>query len=71
VLHVLRTVARRAERRFWTLAHQCAADPRTAVPPPIGVYLNRLSDLFFTWARRENMRAGVPDVPWQRASEKP
>jgi cob(I)alamin adenosyltransferase len=37
-----------------------------AVPRQIGVYLNRLSDLFFSWARRENLRAGVPDVPWQR-----
>jgi cob(I)alamin adenosyltransferase len=36
------------------------------VPRPIGIYLNRLSDLFFTWARRANARAGAADVPWQR-----
>ena len=63
LLHVLRAVTRRAERRFWTLARQ----PDSRVPPPIGVYLNRLSDLFFSWARRANRRAGRADVPWQRA----
>ena len=67
LLHVLRTVARRAERRFWSLARECeTSEPLAPVPPPIGVYLNRLSDLFFSWARRENQRAGVADVPWTR-----
>jgi len=28
------------------------------------VYLNRLSDLLFTLARRANHLAGVADVPW-------
>jgi len=56
-----RTIARRAERRFWTLA-KVAHD----VPRPIGVLLNRMSDLFFSWARRANVRAGVADVPWTR-----
>ncbi len=65
LLHVLRTVARRAERRFWTLVRD--AGPAAGVPRPIGVYLNRLSDLFFTWARRANLRAGVADVPWHRS----
>jgi cob(I)alamin adenosyltransferase len=41
-------------------------DPARAVPRPIGVYLNRLSDLMFSWARRANLHAGVADVPWQR-----
>lgn len=61
LLHVARTIARRAERRFWTLA-KVAHD----VPRPIGVLLNRMSDLFFSWARRANVRAGVADVPWTR-----
>jgi len=61
LLHVLRTVTRRAERRYWTLVRI-----GEGVPPAIGIYLNRLSDLFFSWARRANLRAGVPDVPWQR-----
>lgn len=66
VLHVLRTVARRAERRFWTLAQALADEPAVALPNELGVYLNRLSDLFFSWARRANARAGVADVPWTR-----
>ncbi|MCC7398510.1 MAG: cob(I)yrinic acid a,c-diamide adenosyltransferase [Planctomycetes bacterium] len=67
LLHVARTVARRAERRFWTLVWAVERDtPELALPRPIGVYLNRLSDLFFSWARRANLDAGVADVPWQR-----
>lgn len=61
MLHVARTVSRRAERRFWTLA-KVAHD----VPRPIGVLLNRMSDLFFSWARRANLRSSVADVPWTR-----
>jgi cob(I)alamin adenosyltransferase len=64
LLHVLRAVARRAERRVWTLALTPAAD----VPPAIGIWLNRLSDLLFSWARRANRRRGVADVPWERRS---
>jgi len=30
------------------------------------VYLNRLSDLLFTFARLENRRAGTPDVEWRK-----
>ncbi|MSR39375.1 MAG: cob(I)yrinic acid a,c-diamide adenosyltransferase [Planctomycetes bacterium] len=62
LLHVLRAVSRRAERRFWTLAHL----PDANVPYEIGIYLNRISDLFFSWARRANLRAGIKDVPWER-----
>lgn len=67
LLHVLRTVARRAERRYWTLVHATTpTNGASNVPEPIGVYLNRLSDLFFSWARRANHAAGLPDVPWTR-----
>jgi cob(I)alamin adenosyltransferase len=66
LLHVLRTVARRAERRFWHLARMVGDDPAQRVPPAIGIYLNRLSDLFFSWARRANLRTGNADVPWTR-----
>lgn len=65
LLHVLRTVSRRAERRYWTLARSIGEGP-FAIPPALGIYLNRLSDLCFSWARRANHRAGVPDVPWTR-----
>lgn len=62
LLHVLRTVARRAERHFWTVAR--ASEQR--IPTELGIYLNRLSDLFFSWARRANARAGIADTPWER-----
>lgn len=65
LLHVARTVARRAERQFWTLAHELGEGPAEHhAPAEIGIYLNRLSDLFFSWARLANKRNGVDDVPW-------
>jgi cob(I)alamin adenosyltransferase len=57
-LHVARTVARRAERAV--LAMEDAP-----VRGELVVYLNRLSDLLFALARRANLIAGVPDVPWK------
>ncbi len=57
-LHVARTVCRRAERRLVALA---VNEP---VRGELVRYLNRLSDLLFTMARRANHEAGVADVPW-------
>ena len=57
-LHVARCVVRRAERRV------VAASAEATVRQEVIVYLNRLSDLLFTLARRANHLAGVPDVPW-------
>jgi cob(I)alamin adenosyltransferase len=57
-LHVARCVVRRAERAVIA----CAAD--APVRKEIVVYLNRLSDLLFTFARRTNHVAGIADVPW-------
>lgn len=57
-LHGCRTVSRRAERRIVTLA------ARIKINPEIVIYLNRLSDLFFAWARLANHLAGIKDVPW-------
>jgi cob(I)alamin adenosyltransferase len=50
VLHVARTVSRRAERRLVTLA---ALEPQ-AVSPALMAYVNRLSDLLFVLARAAN-----------------
>ena len=58
ILHVARTVCRRAERSVVALAQQ------EAVPNAFLVYLNRLSDLLFTMARLANHRAGTGDVTW-------
>ena len=58
-LHLARTVARRAERRTLEAARH------TPVRPAVIIYLNRLSDLLFTLARRANHLNGVNDVPWK------
>jgi cob(I)alamin adenosyltransferase len=58
-LHLSRTLCRRAERRVVTLSRQAV------VGADYLVYLNRLSDLLFTWARLANRRAGVDDVEWR------
>lgn len=58
VLHLGRTVCRRAERSVVSLARSAQ------VPELFLVYLNRLSDLLFTLARLANHRAGVKDVTW-------
>ena len=57
LLHVARTVCRRAERRVIALG-------AGAVDPILIVYLNRLSDLLFVMARAVNHRAGMPEVEW-------
>ena len=57
LLHLARTVCRRAERRVIALES-------AAVDPVLIVYLNRLSDLLFVMARAVNHRAGVPEVEW-------
>ena len=57
LLHLARTVCRRAERRVIGLGPD-------VVDPILIVYLNRLSDLLFVMARAVNHRAGVPEVEW-------
>ena len=59
-LHLARTVCRRAER---AVVHLAAVEP---VEEGIVMYLNRLSDLLFTFARMENRRGGTPDVEWRK-----
>ena len=55
ILHLARTVARRAERRVVELSQTEELNSETVV------YLNRLSDLLFILARVVNHRAGVPE----------
>lgn len=57
LLHMARTVCRRAERRVVALGPDAAE-------PILVVYLNRLSDLLFVMARAANHRAGVPETEW-------
>jgi cob(I)alamin adenosyltransferase len=59
LLHVARTVARRAERAVWALL---AHDPERTGQLP-ATYLNRLSDLLFILARAANPDGDVKWVP--------
>lgn len=63
VLHVCRTVCRRAERRAVTLGRS------TDINPEAVIYLNRLSDYFFALARTANTRAGITDVEYVRSKK--
>lgn len=60
LLHLSRTVCRRAERRIVTVAAQGdgAADAQAIV------YINRLSDLLFVMARAVNRRTGAGETEW-------
>ena len=57
--HVARTVARRAERRVWTLART------ETVNPEVMKYLNRLSDLLFVLARVLARHESGAEVLWR------
>lgn len=59
-----RAVARRAERRLWTL------NRTDAVPEAILRFVNRLSDLLFVLARFEMQRQQWPEEKWMAFSYK-
>ena len=59
ILHIARTVCRRAERSVVKLSEQAAINPN------IQRYLNRLSDWLFTLARLVNQHNGMTETPWQ------
>jgi cob(I)alamin adenosyltransferase len=63
LLHVCRTVCRRAERRVVTLSAE------QACPAEVPKYLNRLSDFFFTAARAANARLDLLDVEYERGAQ--
>ncbi len=59
LLHLARTVTRRAERSIIRLAEE------EKINPMIIEYVNRLSDLFFILARVINNREGIKDIRWK------
>jgi len=61
LLHVGRTVCRRAERRLVRLSH----DRSRPLSGQILMYVNRLADLLFVLARAANARSGHGDVKWR------
>ncbi|MBI4475772.1 MAG: cob(I)yrinic acid a,c-diamide adenosyltransferase [Acidobacteria bacterium] len=56
LLHLARTVCRRAERRIVALDSPVSAE--------VLAYLNRASDLLFVMARVVNRRAGKSEIEW-------
>jgi cob(I)alamin adenosyltransferase len=64
LLHVARTVVRRAERSAWA-ALETYSD---SMNPLTAKYLNRLSDLLFILARKAN--EGTGDVLWKPGGER-
>lgn len=59
LLQLARTVARRGERRLWSLHKE---DP---VPAEITTFINRLSDAFFILGRYHNQRNGCEEEKWE------
>ena len=60
LLHVCRTISRRAERRV------VALNSTVKITGNIVIFLNRISDLFFVLARYENKSLNIPDVKWMK-----
>ena len=59
ILHLSRTIARRAETHVVALAQNEEISKNAAV------YLNRLSDSLFILARLTNKRKNIPDIIWK------
>ena len=59
LLHITRTIARRAEIAATLLSKD------QIINPIVLVYLNRLSDFLFVAARLINKRLGIKDVAWR------
>jgi cob(I)alamin adenosyltransferase len=66
LLHVARTVCRRAERLLVTLR-----DEEPEISADCVRYLNRLSDALFVWARWTNHALGSGDVLWNPGTKPP
>jgi cob(I)alamin adenosyltransferase len=59
-LHLVRSIARRLERRLVALSEEESVDDQ------IMVYINRLSDLFFMMARFENNKQNKKETIWTK-----
>ena len=58
LLHICRTIARRAEREIVALKNT------DEIGDNIIIFMNRLSDLFFVLSRFENKYSNIPDTKW-------
>ncbi len=61
LLHLARTICRRAERQVVALSEVKGEGVESGVI----IYLNRLSDFLFTLARLANQLENIADVPWK------
>tara|TARA_Y100000996_G_scaffold114507_1_gene84918 strand:+ start:165 stop:701 length:537 start_codon:yes stop_codon:yes gene_type:complete len=59
ILHLSRTIARRAE------THVIALSQNEEINRDAAIYLNRLSDLMFIMARAINQRKNISDIVWK------
>ncbi|MBT8379271.1 MAG: cob(I)yrinic acid a,c-diamide adenosyltransferase [Ignavibacteria bacterium] len=62
MLHVCRTICRRAEREV------VALNSEVKIENNILIFLNRLSDLLFVLSRFENRVSNFPDIIWNQKS---
>lgn len=58
LLHICRTIARRAEREIVELKQS------EQITENIIIFTNRISDLFFVLSRYENKHSNIPDIKW-------
>ena len=59
ILHLSRTISRRAE------THVIALSQNEEINKEAAIYLNRLSDLMFIMARAINQRKNIADIVWK------
>ena len=59
-LQFARAMARRAERRLWSLNRE------DELPQEVMQFMNRMSDLFFVMARYELHRSNIPEEKWRK-----
>jgi cob(I)alamin adenosyltransferase len=57
--HICRTICRRAERRIYSLSEQVEIDPVALK------YINRLSDYFFLFSRKQNFIHNIDEIIWE------
>lgn len=67
-IHICRTSARNLERHYSAYFLKNPSFDETYLAT-LMKYLNRLSSLFFTMARKVNLEANVPDVIWRPKSK--
>ena len=63
ILHLSRTISRRAE------TYVVALSQKTEVNKIAAIYLNRLSDLLFVLARALNSRKNINDIVWKPSKD--